>query len=81
MSKKVDKGFKIFYWQLSYRRRFIRILWIIPIFIISIGVIIFISKELFMSIVIPIILLILFACELIYNYKKWRKEEYYDNKN
>ncbi|MDI9218579.1 hypothetical protein [Clostridium tertium] len=81
MSKKVDKGFKIFYWQLSYRRRFIRILWSIPIFIISIGVIIFLSKELFMSIVIPIILLILFACELIYNYKKWRKEEYYDNKN
>ena len=27
---KVDKGFELIYWKLSYRRKFIRTLWLIP---------------------------------------------------
>ena len=27
---KVDKGFELVYWKLSYRRKFIRTLWMIP---------------------------------------------------
>ena len=30
MSQKVDKGIELCYWKLSYRRKFIRTLWIIP---------------------------------------------------
>ena len=75
MRKKVDKGFQLIYWKLSYRRRFIRTLWIIPIFIISIGIIVFLDKGIFISRIMPLILVILFTCELIYNYKKWKNNE------
>lgn len=75
MRKKVDKGFQLIYWKLSYRRRFIRTLWIIPIFIISIGIIVFLDKGIFISKIMPLILIILFTCELIYNYKNWKDDE------
>lgn len=75
MSKKVDKGFQLIYWKLSYRRKFIRTLWSIPIFVISIGIIIFLGNGIFMSIVMPLILIILFIIQLIYNYIKWKKDE------
>ena len=32
---KVDKGFELVYWKLSYRRKFIRTLWMIPWAIVS----------------------------------------------
>lgn len=32
---KVDKGFELVYWELSYRRKFIRTLWMIPWTIVS----------------------------------------------
>ena len=32
---KVDKGFELVYWKLSYRRKFIRTLWTIPWMIAS----------------------------------------------
>ena len=75
MSKKVDKGFQLIYWKLSYRRKFIRTLWSIPILVISIGIIIFLGNGIFMSIVMPLILIILFIIQLIYNYIKWEKDE------
>jgi hypothetical protein len=75
MSKKVDKGFQLIYWKLSYRRKFIRTLWTIPIFVISIGIIIFLGNGIFMSRVMPLILIILFIIQLIYNYIKWKKDE------
>ena len=36
MSEKVDKGIMVCYWKLSYRRKFIRTLWMIPIAIVII---------------------------------------------
>ena len=75
MSKKVDKGFQLIYWKLSYRRKFIRTLWSIPILVISIGIIIFLGNGIFMRIVMPLILIILFIIQLIYNYIKWEKDE------
>lgn len=33
-NNKVDKGFEVLYWRLSYRRKFIRTLWLMPIGII-----------------------------------------------
>ena len=37
MSQKVDKGIELCYWKLSYRRKFIRTLWIIPFEVIVIS--------------------------------------------
>ena len=34
--EKVDKGIELCYWKLSYRRKFIRTLWMIPIAIVII---------------------------------------------
>ena len=75
MGKKVDKGFQLIYWKLSYRRKFIRTLWTIPIFIISIGIIVFLGDGIVVSKIMPIILIILFILQIIYNYIKWKKEE------
>lgn len=73
--KKADKGFQLVYWKLSYRRKFIRSLWTIPIFIISIGIIIFQGKGIFISRIMPLILVVLGICELLYNYKKWKNDK------
>lgn len=75
MGKKVDKGFQLIYWKLSYRRKFIRTLWTIPIFIIAIGIIIFLGNGIFVSRIMPLILIILFILQIIYNYILWKKEE------
>lgn len=75
MGKKVDNGFQLIYWKLSYRRKFIRTLWTIPIFIISIRIIIFLGNGIFVTRIIPIILTILFILQIIYNYIRWKKEE------
>ena len=75
MSKKVDKGFQLIYWKLSYRRKFIRTLWTIPIFIISIGIIVFLGNGIFISRIMPIIFIIIFILQIIYNYTMWKKEE------
>lgn len=75
MGKKVDKGFQLIYWKLSYRRKFIRTLWTIPIFIISIGIIVFLGDGIVVSRIMPLILIILFILQIIYNYIKWKKEE------
>ena len=34
--EKIDKGFELDYWKLSYRRKFIRTLWLIPLGIIAV---------------------------------------------
>lgn len=75
MGKKVDKGFQLIYWKLSYRRKFIRTLWTTPIFIISIGIIVFLGDGIVVSKIMPLILIILFILQIIYNYIKWKKEE------
>lgn len=31
MGRKVDKGFQLIYWKLSYRRKFLRTLWWTPL--------------------------------------------------
>jgi len=77
--KKVDKGFQLVYWKLSYRRKFIRSLWTIPMVIIGIGIIVFQGKGIFISRIMPLILVILFPCELLYNYKKWKNDKEWKN--
>lgn len=75
MSKKVDKGFQLIYWKLSYRRRFIRNLWTIPIMIIAIGLIVWRGNGVFIGKIMPLILITLSIVETTYNYLKWKKVE------
>ena len=74
MSEKVDKGIEFCYWKLSYRRKFIRTLWMIPIAI----VIIFYFHTTFQSILqtclVATLLAIMLLIQAIYNYRKWKNE-------
>ncbi|MGH4137853.1 hypothetical protein [Clostridium sp.] len=75
MSKKADKGFQLIYWKLSYRRRFIRDLWLFPFVIISIGFMVWIGDSIFMKRVAPVIGLVIYIFQSIYDYSKWKKCE------
>lgn len=70
-----DKGFHLLYWGLSYRRKFIRTLWILCLtplllFIPERGVPLGVSIEyLFVAV------LVVAVAQLIYTYAMWRNVE------
>lgn len=73
---KVDKGFAFNYYKLSYRRKFIRSLIMLPISIIVISVIYFITDwNLLVNLILGVILLVLFVGQMIYNYYMWKRNE------
>lgn len=69
---KVDKGFELLYDNLSYRRKFIRTIWLIPIGII-VGIVIT-----YISIIVSIFYWVWFTISAIKqlkdNYTLWKKE-------
>ncbi len=69
---KVDKGFELFYDNLSYRRKYIRTIWMI---FIGIGIGILIS---YINVVISLFywlpFIIIGIKQLRYNYMMWQKE-------
>ena len=72
--EKVDKGIELCYWKLSYRRKFIRTLWLI---LIGIIIIVGFYKEFDINIFTGIIEIVIFSVILMqafYNYKKWKNE-------
>ena len=77
MANKIDKGFELIYWNLSYRRKFIRTLWMTPLVLLIIILIAFLGKisENISSILIIGFLILALLFQLIYTYKKWKKEE------
>ena len=72
---KVDKGFELVYWKLSYRRKFIRTLWMIPWAIVALIFIQIVGRNYKYTILAGIIYLVILPIQAIYNYKKWMKEE------
>lgn len=70
--EKVDKGFELLYKNLSYRRKFIRTLWLIPIGI-TVGIVIT-----YISIIVSIFYWLLFIIvsikQLKDNYTMWKNE-------
>lgn len=66
--KKVDKGFELFYWNLSYRRKFIRTTWIL---IIGSIIIWFLTKNLFLIALVSIVSFI----QMFHTYNKWKAKE------
>ena len=75
MKNKVDKGFELVYWNLSYRRKFIRTLWQAPICLLLIVVTILIGDNLFINRILPILVVIVYIWQLIYNYSKWKNHK------
>ncbi|MGU8470204.1 hypothetical protein ACV3P7_02985 [Clostridium perfringens] len=78
MKNKVDKGFGQYYWNLSYRRKFIRTLWVTPFLILAIIFSINPTKHISSikhHIIITVVLIVIYLWQLIYTYSKWKKEE------
>ena len=82
--KKVDKGFELFYYNLSHRRRFIRTIWIallgIPMVDFMFYLVRRVPPHIYYSwksiIIVNIVLIIIGAIQAIYEYKKWKAEVY-----
>ena len=74
-SGKVDKGFVLLYWKLSYRRKFYRTLWMLPFCLLACYLIynFFGGYPIFFSIVLYVALALAFLTQLIYTYIKWKR--------
>ena len=74
MSEKVDKGIEVCYWKLSYRRKLIRTLWMIPVWIM-INIVIYKEFPAYSyARIIGVILFLPVFIQAAYNYKKWKNE-------
>ena len=73
MKNKVDKGFELIYWNLSYRRKFIRTLWFTPLSVLLIIFMFLTGDKLFINRLMPILLALVYIWQLIYTYIKWKK--------
>lgn len=70
---KVDKGFELIYTNLSYRRKFIRTLWMAPLFLLCW---VLIPKPLSSeSIWLTVGFAILFVVQALHNWVMWNKHE------
>lgn len=72
--EKIDKEFAFCFWKLSYRRKFIRTIWMLPILIIVIFYLQITFKSHVLTGVIGAILGIIFIIQAVYYYKKWKAE-------
>lgn len=74
-NKKIDKGFEFNYWKLSYRRKFIRTLWITP-FIIPVLVYVWIKMHsISITIITALVLIAIYITQLLYTYRKWKNND------
>lgn len=75
MSEKIDKGFELIYWKLTYRRKLIRTLWMVPfVFLMLLLPADFVELGLPRNVHI-VLALVLFGVQAAYNYCKWRNTE------
>ncbi len=76
---KVDKGFELLYNNLSYRRKFIRTIWV-TLFGVLLCIPLYLLKDLAripvnFAFAAAISILITEIIQLVYNYKKWQEEK------
>ncbi|PYZ96739.1 ATPase [Alteribacter lacisalsi] len=80
--QKVDKGFKANYYRLSYRRKMIRTLWLLPTLpIIYLMVVYVLEYGMGAAITLTAAAAILWTVQLAYNYLQYKKEEQERNIN
>lgn len=72
---KEDEGFTFFYHKLTYRRKLVRTLWMIPLMIIPFLVIYWIGDINSKDIAIGIIIILTFLIQVTYNYVQWKRTE------
>lgn len=75
---KIDKGSEFSYWNLSYRRKLIRTLWIIPVVLITSILIYFVYDNMFIKVVLILSLAIIMVIQLIYNCVNYIREKRYE---
>ncbi|WP_088035088.1 ATPase [Evansella clarkii] len=72
---KVDEGFELNYFKLSYRRKMIRTAMLFPfIVILLIIVYFFFNWSLIVFVSFALLLLLGTTVQMLYNYNKWKKE-------
>lgn len=71
-SVQIDKGFELIYWKLSYRRKFIRTLWMIPFAILAVILVWEVWKSVLTTLILAIVIMGVGLVQAIYNYKKWK---------
>lgn len=73
---KVDRGFKINYFKLSYRRKMIRTIIFIPInILLLIFVYAYTDWSMVVNVLLGLLILIALLVQLIYNFNMWKKTE------
>ncbi len=70
--EKSDTGIEICYWKLSYRRKFIRTLWLIPIGIILVFCFYITFQSTIWTFLVAAGFTIMLLVQAMYNYKKWK---------
>lgn len=75
MCERVDKGFEINYNKLSYRRRFIRTLWMLLQGVVVLVLMYFWKRPWYSIVITGVIIAIVGTIQAAYNYKLWKKEE------
>lgn len=67
-----DKGFCFIYWKLSYRRKFIRTLWVAALIALVVAVLVVTRPDL--RTIPTAVLAVLTLVQATYNYRKWQAE-------
>ena len=73
--EKVDKGFELAYYKLSYRRRFIRTLWMMAWGILALFFLHWLGTSVYILVIVGIIFAVVGFVQAFHNYKLWKKEE------
>lgn len=74
-TEKVDKGFELIYFRLSYRRKMIRTLWMTLLLPVSYFLLRFMGLDLFYTWIFMAVFLLGHAAQIAYNYYMWNKYE------
>ncbi|MBH9964845.1 ATPase [[Bacillus] enclensis] len=72
---KIDKGFKMNYFGLSYRRKMIRTLLSFPLIVLITIFLMYIDLSKAIKISFVLFILVAFAIQFFYNYYMWKKKE------
>ncbi len=69
---KTDRGFELSYWNLSYRRKFIRSLCLLPL-VPLVSVLCYLNTHsLSSAVILAIVIFMIGAIQIIYTYRKWK---------
>lgn len=71
----VDKGFELNYYKLSYRRRFIRTLWLIPWIILILIWFYWLDTPAYILVPMAVCFAVVEYIQAFVNYKKWKEEK------